>query len=120
LLRERIADLLSREKNIAKVVQAPSYSKFQTAMVETVPDLVLAGYFEFTKFCEYTGISISGLYPNANILLYTDEDGQMDRIKVGHLDKQRVFDVRRVQQEVKKFLKERNSGNKATKAKKGG
>lgn len=119
VLRERIADLLSREQDIEVVAQVPSYSLLETALRETVPDLVLGGVFQFKKFCEDSGVSTCELYSNENILLYTDEDGKFDHIKVGRLGEHRILDVRRIQKEVRIFLKERSEGSNATTSKVG-
>ncbi|MFA6448974.1 MAG: hypothetical protein WCX65_05895 [bacterium] len=113
--RERIAELLTGEKNIDLVKQVSSYSELQAALEETKADLVLGDYFEFNKFCDDKWMSISELYPDTNILLYSDEDGQLDRIKVGCLEEQRIFDVRRIQHEVKNFIKKRSHEKKEAK-----
>jgi len=115
LLREKIAGILSREKNITMVIQVSSYSKLQTILGETVPDLVIADYFEFNKFCKEKCLVSGELFPEANILLYTDEYGQLNRIEMGSIGDKKIFNVRRIQQEVSSFLrdaKQRKSGNK--------
>jgi DNA-binding NarL/FixJ family response regulator len=104
ILREKIAGIISSEENISMVIQVSSYSKLQTALEETNPDLVLGDLLELRRFCEKTGISAVELCSNANILLYTDEDEPLQWIEAGHHSEQRIINVRRIQQEVKTFL----------------
>ena len=106
LLREKIAGILSREEYILTVTQVSSYSKLQIALVETVPDLVLGDMLKLRKFCEKTGVSVDELCPDAKILLYTDENGQMHRNEVEHHGNQGAFHVRYIQQEVRSFLQD--------------
>ena len=114
MLREKIAGILSREKNITMVIQMSSYTKIKTALGETIPDLILGDIFQFNKFSKEKGITAAQLCPRSNILLYTDEYRQLNRIEVGHPGEQKIFNVRRVQQEVKNFIKKRSGENKAT------
>jgi hypothetical protein len=118
LLREKIAGILSREDTISMVVQVSSYSKLQTVLEETMPDLFLGDFFEFNKFCNKKGIVPGDLCPAGNILLYTDEYRRLDRIEVGHPEKQKIFDVRRVQEEVSCFLKDKKQRKQNVKNKK--
>jgi len=106
LLREKIAGILSREENITMVIQVSSYSKLKTVMEETVPDLILGDFFEFDRFHKKTGITTADLCSDTNILLYTDEDERLSRNEMDHCGVRRVFDVRRVQQEVISFLQD--------------
>ncbi|MFA6448988.1 MAG: hypothetical protein WCX65_05965 [bacterium] len=104
LLREKIAGILSREENITMVIQIASYSKLRGALEETIPDILLADFFEFNKFCKENGIFAGDLCPDANTLLYTDENWRLNPLETGHLGEQRIFDVRLIQQEVKSYL----------------
>jgi hypothetical protein len=119
LLREKIAGILSREDSISMVIQVAFYSKLQTVLRETVPDLFLGDFFEFNKFCKEKEIKPGELCPAANILLYTDEYRRLDRIEVGHPVAEKVFDVRRVQQEVSSFLHDSKKSKQNIKTKKG-
>ncbi|MFC1474797.1 hypothetical protein ACFLQK_02020 [bacterium] len=106
LLREKIAGILSREKNITAVIQVSSYSALKASFEEISPNLILGDFMECEKFCKETGVSIDELCPGANILLYTDEYERLLKNKVEHLGDQRVVNVRRIQQEVKTFLQD--------------
>ena len=119
LLREKIAGILSREENISMVIQLSSYSRLQTAVGETGPDLVLGDLLELKKFCEKTGISADELCPGVNILLYTDECEKLHRIEADHPGGQRIFNVRRIQQEVRSFLQDANQRNQNNNINKG-
>lgn len=119
LLREKIAGILSREENISMVIQLSSYSELQTAVGETGPDLVLGDLLKFKIFCKKTGVSAGELCPDANILLYTDEYEQLHRIEEERLSKQRIFNVRRIQQEVRSFLQDAKQKIQSNNIKKG-
>jgi hypothetical protein len=104
LLREKLAGILSREEGTSMVIQVSSYSNLQTALGETVPDLVFGDFFEFNKFCKETGTSAGELCPDATILLYMNEYEQSHRVEVEHLGDPRVFNVLNIHQEVRRFL----------------
>lgn len=104
LLREKIAGILSREEKIVMVTQMSTYPELQKAIKESGPDLVLGDYFEFNKFCKETGISSKKLCASDKLLLYCDESVGITRIIDGHIGAQRVFDIRFIQDEVKRFL----------------
>ena len=106
LLREKIAGILSRERDIAMVIQISSYSKLKRSLKETVPDLVLAHYFKFNRFCKDKKTSAVKLFPEDNILLYADEYERLNRIDERHISEQKVFDICHIQEEVKSFLQD--------------
>jgi len=108
LLREKIAGILSREKNITLVIQVSSFSKLQLALGETTLDLILGDYFDFNKYFKEKNISAADLCPTANILLYTDDYRQLNQIEMEHPNEQRIIDVRHILQEVNNFLKKRS------------
>lgn len=111
LLREKIAGILSREEYICMVIQVASYSRLRTALRNAAPDIFLADFFEFNKFCKNEGILVGSLCPDASILLYTDEYMRLSRIEGGQPIVKRVFDVRRIQEEVKNFMRDERQAN---------
>lgn len=106
LLREKIAGILSREKSITMVMQVSTYSKLQSVLKGADPDIILGDFYEFNKFCKEKKVTPGELCPDSNILLYTDEYRQLNRIEVGQMGVQNIFNVRRIQQEVRTFLKD--------------
>jgi hypothetical protein len=104
LLREKIAGVLSRENNITMVIQVSSYSNLKASLGEMAPDLVLGDYFEFNKFCKKAGIAAGELCPEANILLYIDEDGRL--LRPEDIGQKRICNLPRIQKEVRSFLQD--------------
>lgn len=104
LLREKIAEILSRDERISEVVQVASYSNLRSVIGTANPALILGDFVGFRKYMEMSGARSGESLPESNFLLYTDRYEQLPAESANEYSGRRLFNLRHICGEVRSFI----------------